>query len=95
MTPRQQEILDALIANPGLSMRKVAKLTGTSQSMVSKVKSVYLPNLDGYERVLCLGPGPDHTFLSPDKKHVRFCRQHRYLTRLDQPEMYRVVNRGA
>lgn len=95
ITPRQQEIIDAILAHPELSGRKIAKLTGASQSHVAKVKSDYLPNLDGYERVLCLGPGPDHTFLSPDKKHVRFCREHRYLTRLDQPEMYRVVNRGA
>ncbi len=94
MTPRQQEILDALIANPGLSMRKVAKLTGTSQSMVSKVKSVYLPNREGYERTRCLGPGPTHYFLSPDKRRIRFCRVHSYLTRMEQPETYRVVTRG-
>ena len=94
MTPRQQEILDAIIANPGLSMRKVAKLTGTSQSMASKVKSIYLPNRAGYTRRLCLGPGPDHHFLSPDPTRIVFCQQHKYLTRLEQPETYRVVTRG-
>ncbi len=94
MTPRQAEILDALQNNPGLSMRKIAKLTGTSQSMVSKVKCTFMAEQAGYERTRCLGPGPTHYFMSPDKRRIRFCRAHNYLTRMEAPETYAVVTRG-
>ena len=42
MTPRQAEILDAIIAHPGMSGRALARKIGAPQSMVAKVRAMYL-----------------------------------------------------
>ena len=94
MTPRQAEILDAIIAHPGMSGRALARTIGAPQSMVAKVRAMYLDARPEGTRTMCLGPGPDHYFMSPDPRRVKFCERHRYLTTLEAPETYRVMTRG-
>lgn len=93
MTPRQAEILDAIITHPGMSGRKLAAMIGAPQSLVAKVRAKYLDAKPEGRRTLCLGPGPDHWFKSPDPRRVKFCERHRYLTTLEAPETYAVVTR--
>jgi hypothetical protein len=94
MTPRQAEILDALIAHPGMSGRALARLIGAPQSLVAKVRAMYLDARPEGTRTLCLGPGPDHYFNSPDPRRIKFCEKHNYLTHMEQQETYSVVTRG-
>lgn len=94
LTPRRKEVLEAIQAHPGASQREIARIVGTAPGVVSTVISLFLPNTQG-KRTMCLGPGPDHYFMSPDPRYVKFCPNHRYLTQMEEMTTYGIVTRRA
>lgn len=53
-----------------------------------RVKAIHKPTT---KRVRCLGPGPDHTFVSPDHIRVRLCDRCRQLVTRCAPLFSEVV----